>query len=339
MKNYKVTISDIADALNISSISVSRALANQSGVSEVLRNKILEKAKEMGYAKVKDNEINILVLNQKPYEKDNSNFSLMVQGIENALQNANVEYSLEFVSKEKQEQMYLPCKISKGNYYDGVIFIGKFSYRYASFIKEKINNQVFYLGYSPSYESDYVYYNFNNSAYKQCKYLIKNGHKNIGFIGGNDTYKNKEFLLGITTAMEDYELLFNPDFIINTREDLEEHVEELLNKATLPTAIICSLDFTAIKLLQILHKKNIRVPEDISVIGSGNTEMSTLSIPALTTMDLNISYSCNCVVDLLIKRINNPEKPQESIIINSNLIERNSVINIDRRNNEEEYNI
>lgn len=325
MKNYKITISDIAEALNVSSITVSRALANQNGVSEALRIKIIEKAKEMGYLKAKNNEIRILVLHQKPYEKDNSNFSYMIQGIEAALQNSNIEYNIEYVAKEKQEELYLPCKISKGNYYDGVIFVGRFNHKYASFIKEKIKNQVFYLGYSPAYESDYVYYNFSNNAYKQCEYLIKNGHKNIGFIGGNDEYKNKEFLLGLTMAMEHYSLELNPSYLIESKENMEENVEKLFKYKLLPSAMICSLDFTAIKLLQLLHEKNIKVPNDISVIGSGNTEMSSISSPALTTMDLNIPYACKCVVDLLIKRINNPEKPYESIIVNSSIIERNSV--------------
>lgn len=325
MKNEKITISDIAETLKVSSISVSRALSGQSGVSESLRHKILQKANEMGYSKVKNNEVNILVLHQRPYVQDNSNYSYMVQGIENSLQNIGAEYSVEFITKEKQDEMYLPSKMMKGNYYHGVIFIGRFSYKYAAFIKEKIKNQVFYLGYSPCYDCDYVNYNYNNIGYKQCEYLIKKGHKNIGFIGAHDIIKNKEFLLGITTAFENYNLPFNDELIINSVDNLEENLEEFFNVHKLPSAFICTLDFTAIKLIQFLYKKGIRVPDDISVMGSGNTEMSSLSIPALTTMELNIQYACRCVVDLLIKRINNPNKPYENISITSLLVGRNSV--------------
>ena len=61
------------------------------------------------------------------------------------------------------------------------------------------------------------------------------------------------------------------------------------------------------------------------MIGSGNTEISSLTIPALTTLELNIDYSCETAVELLLKRINNPDKPYENIAINSQLIERESV--------------
>jgi LacI family transcriptional regulator len=98
MKNNKITINDIAETLGISTISVSRALSGQAGVSEELRGKIIGKAKDLGYVKTKNKEdINILVLHQRPYMQDNSNFSYKVQGIEKALQNIGAEYSVEFV--------------------------------------------------------------------------------------------------------------------------------------------------------------------------------------------------------------------------------------------------
>jgi len=67
------------------------------------------------------------------------------------------------------------------------------------------------------------------------------------------------------------------------------------------------------------------VPDDVSVIGSGNTEMSSLCIPALTTLEMHIDYACEMAVELLLKRFDRPEKPDESILINSTLIERESV--------------
>ena len=66
LKIDKVKISDIAKALEVSTISVSRALSGQAGVGEDLRSKILIKAKEMGYFKAKnDEDIKILVLASK----------------------------------------------------------------------------------------------------------------------------------------------------------------------------------------------------------------------------------------------------------------------------------
>ena len=95
MKIDKITISDIAKNIGVSTISVSRALSGQSGVSYELRSKILIIAKEMGYLKVKNNaDINILVLHQKPFIQDRSNYSQMVQEIEKVIQRLGCEIRL-----------------------------------------------------------------------------------------------------------------------------------------------------------------------------------------------------------------------------------------------------
>lgn len=326
MKNKKSNISDIAKELNISTMSVSRALTGNTGISDELRNKIIEKAREMGYTKHKINKtMNILVLHQKPFLHDRSNFSGMVQGIEKAIQNTQVEYSIEFVDKVNQDNMYLPIKLSKGINFDGVLFIGRFNDQYAKYLKQKISNQVFYAGYSPSYDYDCVWFNFNNGGYKQCEYLIRNGHRNIGFLGNADVYRNRERIIGITSALEDYSIPIHEEFYLNSDIDFEKSVSDLLSKKDRPTAIICQLDSIAIKLINFLRENGILVPKDISVIGSGNTEMATLSLPPLTTLDLNIQYSCEAAVELLLKRISNPDKPNENIAINSTLVERATV--------------
>ena len=325
MKNEKVTISDIAKALSVSTISVSRAISNQPGVGEELRKKIIDKARELGYFKLKNKkEIRILVLHQKPFIHDTSNYSYMVQGIEKAIQKASCQYDLEFVDADRQSELYLPYKIEQGINFDGVIFIGKFESKYVKFISRKVKNQIFYTGYSPSFDCDSVWFNFNNGGYKQCEYLIKKGHTEIGFLGDSSIYKNKEKVLGITSALEDYEFQVKDEYFI-FEENFNEKISELISSDNAPTAIICQWDYTAIKLIKFLYEKGIRVPEEISVIGSGNTEISSLTIPALTTLELNIDYSCETAVELLLKRINNPDKPYENIAINSQLIERESV--------------
>lgn len=329
MKSEKITMSDIAKALAISNISVSRALSGQEGVSEELRSKILMKASEMGYLRPKSSgDKKILVLHQKPFSQDSSNYSHMIQGIEKALQTAGCEYDVEFVDKSRQEKLYLPHKVAKGSGYDGVIFIGGFERAYVKFIAAKIKNQVFYTGYSPALDCDSVWYNFNNSAYKQCEYLINNGHERIGFIGSGTAYINKEKVLGIELALEEHDLPVRTDFFIEPEGSFEEKINALIYNGEGPTAYICQWDYTAIKLIKYLHEKGIRVPEDLSVIGGGNTEMASLCIPALTTLELHIDFACECAIELLLKRIDDPAKPYEAIRINSTLIERDSVKDI-----------
>ena len=330
----KITILDIASALDVSAISVSRALSGKIGVSEALRERISLKAKEMGYKKlINKNTYKILVLHQRPLIQDNSNFAYMIQGIQRALQNKEISYHTEFVDKNNQDMMQLPLKLLKDNNFNGLIFIGKFDDDYVGLLKEKIKNYIFYTGYSPSCNVDSVWFNFNNGGYNQCEYLINNGHVDIGFLGRRSIlFRNKEKVLGITSALENYEIPIRSEFFTYIEENFEENFEisvmNLLNGNHKPSAIICQGDFIAVKLINLLNKKGINVPEDISIISSGNTEMASLTLPTLTTLDLNIEYSCEIAVELLIKRINNPSKPCESITINSTLIPRGSVKNL-----------
>ena len=327
----KITISDIASSLDISAISVSRALSGKVGVGEKLREEILLKAKELGYLKsINKNTYKVLVLHQRPLIQENSNFSYMIQGIQRALQNMEISYHTEFVDKNNQDKMQLPLKLLKENNFNGLIFIGKFDDNYVALLKDKIKNYIFYTGYSPSCNVDSVWFNFNNGGYKQCEYLIKMGHVDIGFLGRRSIlFRNKEKVLGITSALETYGIPIHSEFFTYIEENFEENFEisvmNLLNGKHKPSAIICQGDFIAVKLINLLNKKGINVPEEISIISSGNTEMASLMLPTLTTLDLNIEYSCEIAVELLLKRINNPDKPCESITINSTLIPRESV--------------
>ncbi|OPX44984.1 HTH-type transcriptional repressor CytR [Ruminiclostridium hungatei] len=328
MKNSKTTINDISEALGISAVSVSRALSGQPGISEELKSRILQKAKELGYAKSKKaSQLNILVLHKKPYKEDNSNFSYMVQGLEKSLQKHNLDYSVEFVDANAHEKLAVPYKLSKGITFDGVILVGRFNPEYADFIQKKVNNIIYFTGYSPSYDYDCVRYNFCNAGYKQCAYLLKRNHTKIGFMGNSRQIKNQEKLLGITSALADYNLSFNSDYYIESETEYQEKLLDLIKKKKIPSAFICENDFKAVELIRFLNSKNIKVPEDVSVIGSGNTDISSLSSPALTTLDLNIGYTSDCVVETLLKRISAPDKPYESIMILSKLIERESVSN------------
>ncbi len=331
MKSEKTKMSDIANALGVSTISVSRALAGQEGVSDDLRSKVLLKASEMGYLKPKNIICNkVLVLHQKPFIQDNSNFSHIIQGMEKALQAAGCEYDMEFVDKSSQEKLSLPVKVLKGFQYDGLLFIGSFENSYMELIAQKIGSYVCFTGYSPSKDCDSVWYNFNNGGYKQCEYLIKKGHKKIGYVGNNQGYVSREKVLGIISALEDNGLPVENEFFVYSEEDFEKKLCGLIKNKQGPTAVICQWDYTAVKLIKYLHDNGVRVPEDLSVFGHGNTEMSALCIPALTTLELYIDYACESTVGLLLKRLGNSDKPYESILINSTLIERDSVRTLSR---------
>jgi LacI family transcriptional regulator len=243
--------------------------------------------------------------------------------METALQEGDCDYDMEFTDKNNQAESVLPSRLQKGTHYDGLIFIGGFERTYIELLTGKISNYAYYIGYSPAKDGDCIWYNFNRSGYMQCEFLINKGHKRIGYLG-NKGYVSKEKVLGIISALEDNEISVNEDYFVYGEEQFDK-IDKLLKEKQGPTAFICQWDYVAMKLIRHLHEAGIKVPEDISIIGYGNTEMSALCIPALTTMELYIDYACESTVGLLLKRIKRPDKPYENILIHSTLVERDSV--------------
>ena len=322
----KITISSIAEILNVSPITVSRALSGQPGVGEELREKIIEKAKELGYKKKKCmDRVSILFLIKYRYLSDNGNFSHMMRGIEKYIKYYGAEFTMELIEEEKQENFELPYNISTSKRFDGVILLGNFDDNYILFIQEKVQNTIVFNRYSYEVDVDYIYFNFNRTGYKAAKYLIDKGHSEIGFIGVEGLFNNPQRFMGFCKALETSHIALKDQYLIHKKEEMEQKVKCLNEEKNMPTAFICESDNTALKLIRLLYDLGVSVPEEVSIIGIGNTTVANMSIPSLTTFDLNIDYACEQAVRLVLNRIDDKDRPHRTIYIDTFLIERQSV--------------
>ena len=336
-KEQKVTIHMIAEQLNVSAITVSRALANQPGVSDELRQKIISTAKELGYKRCRQNvKASILFLIRRRYVADHSNFSQLVEGIEANAARRGSDLTIEFVDYEMQQNLTLPQNLDRsGKRFDGVILLGKFEDKYAARIQQVVPSLVMINGGYDTVKCSYVYYNFSRIGYMAAQYLVRKGHTAIGFVGAEPSYSHELRYFGITRALAEHRLELNKRFLLNSRGDLEAQVKQLIREKVLPTAFICQSDRTALRLVKILHENDIHVPKDVSIIGSGNTEMSSISIPALTTFETNIPVVCEIAVNTLLEQINGSIEVGRTIFVDAELVERESVRNLNGKEAEQ----
>lgn len=326
MVSKKVTIAQIAEVLGVSSISVSRALSGSPGVSDELRGRIQNKARELGYKRGKKaTRKHVLLLIRRKFEADSSNFSLLVQSLEHYIREFGMGFSMEFVEKSKQEENVLPANLRKGHCFDGVILLGQFVDSYAVFIQEQVPNMVILNGTSDRVNADFVYFNFNRSGYQATQHLLDKGHTQIGLIGVEGRFNTCQRLNGYRKALAQAGIEFNPNHVIDAHEGLEEGVEDMITTNELPSAFVCNSDRTAIRLVKYLHERDIAVPEQVSVIGSGNMEIASWVIPSLTTFDLNLDHACQMAAKRLLIRIEQPEAPEVTIFVNPDFVERKSV--------------
>jgi LacI family transcriptional regulator len=322
----KITIAQIAEALGVSSISVSRALSGSPGVSDELRERIRAKAEELGYKRgKKTSRKNVLLLIRRKFEADLSNFSLLVQSLEHYIRELGMGFSMEFVERAKQEENLLPVNLEKGHSFDGVILLGQFVDSYAVFIQKHVPNMVILNGTSDQVDADFVYFDFHRSGYQATQHLLEKGHSQIGLIGVEGRFNTCQRLNGYRKALAQAEIAFNPDYVIDAHEGLEEGVEDMIAAGNLPSAFVCNSDRTAIRLVKYLHEKDIAVPAQVSVIGSGNMEIASWVLPPLTTFDLNLDHACHVAATRLLARIEQPEVPEVTIFVNPDFVERKSV--------------
>lgn len=173
--------------------------------------------------------------------------------------------------------------------------------------------------------------NRNNfkGAYIATQYLIKKGHLNILYIGGVDyRLSSIERLRGYKEALIDNSInidenkILQGDFSSKTSENL---VDLYLENNSVPSAIFCVNDMSAIGAIHSLKNHSIKVPEDVSVIGFDDLFISNEISPKLTTIRLSSRNVAAESVNTLVKSIETNFFLPTSITIEPTIIERESV--------------
>ncbi len=163
-------------------------------------------------------------------------------------------------------------------------------------------------------------------AVEAIEYLIGLGHTDIGFLAGRlSTYSGRQRYEAYFDTMKKHNLKVNEDFVIHgefIKTKTANEIRRLLQKGILPTAIFSSNDDMAITAMEIFRENNIRIPEDISIIGFDNIPLSSLLKPALSTISTPVYDIVERTVKELIANIRHEKKGFSSHKFNTNLIIR-----------------
>ena len=104
-----------------------------------------------------------------------------------------------------------------------------------------------------------------------------------------------------------------------------QHIKTLIQGLSeLPDAIICQSDLQAIQLCNALKEMNVRIPEQVAIVGCDNLPETQRQSPQLTTIDGNTFYQGQLAAKKILERIANPEKPHEYILCETRLIYRST---------------
>ena len=337
-KKKEVTIYDIASALNISIATVSRALKNDPVVSKRTKKKIFDLAGKMGYRtnhfarnlrNQKTNTIGVIV------HELNSNFiTSVLAGIEKVTTEAGydliIAHSSESFSKEIANAKNLFDKRV-----DGLIASLSLDTKNLDHFKsfeEKNVPVIFFDRVEQEGNNTVVVIDNDKCGYQATQHLIQQGCKRIVHITSSlkrNVYAKR--FKGYKDALFDNGIPYDEKLLIIN--DLSERAAiestmKMLKMAPLPDGAFITNDFVAAVCMRTLKENNIKIPEDIAIVGFNNDAICTLVEPPLSTInypgiDVGEVAASNLINHL--KGIGNLQNTN-TIIIRSNLIIRKSSV-------------
>lgn len=181
-----------------------------------------------------------------------------------------------------------------------------------------------------SYGLPYVDVDNIGSMRELTRWVIEEGHRAIGYVGGNPRYwsaQQRERAFRDTLA--EYGISVREEWMFEGRYLLEsgrDAARQLLRLKERPTVVICANDLTALGLIQELQQHGVRVPQDISVAGFDDIPALGAFSPSLTTIHSPMADMGREAVKLLLRLIEHgTPTPAESILLPGTLVIRGSV--------------
>jgi LacI family transcriptional regulator len=329
----RVTLQDIANNFNVTKVSVSKAINNQPGISQELREKILAYAYESGYKKAsRKNDVTantFAFVVQKNFFLDNEDFyTVIFRKLNSLCQNKGQKLFLFVVNPDDQKDETLN-QLNK-NIVNGIFIGGEISGR----ILYTLNNvgiPMVYIDFRDHHiPKDCIIIDNYGSGYEVTNYLIDRGHRRVGFIN-NDLFTSNVFdrFYGYRKALLTNNLEYREEWTINNfnRQTGYYMLDYQLPKE-LPTAFVCQCDMAAYFFIQKLNSIGKRVPEDISVISFDNTNLAQTCTPPLTSVNISKDEFAIKAMKLMNTRINNLSDDIRQEYIDTRIVTRKSVLEL-----------
>jgi len=326
------TYKDIAKLTGVSKTTVSHAINKTRYVAPKTLGKIEKVMKELNYypnllarslATGKTNTIGFVISNIR-----NPDYSELISSIEE-LANKE-EYNIFLCDTDFDINIGMKSVTALINKkVDGIICV--MSQANLIIIKELQDSKIpFVLLDSDDKKGGYdlTYIDFKPGMIEAIDYLISFGHKKIYFITGPLKLKTARrrrniFIEGVERYKDIKYRIFEGNHKL---EGGIKAAKEIVDSKDLPTAIMCSNDFSASGAMRELISIGLKIPEDISIIGIDNCNLlCTLTVPALTSIDIFRYNTGRWAFEMLMNRIKRRERPIQEKIIKTKLVIRDSV--------------
>ena len=341
----KVTIQDIADELGLSRNTVSKALNGADGLAEATRERIINKAMEMGYkqfiyarlvTQYKDDTQGIIpslgdrrevAVLSTAYLAAPHFSSLMLDGFQNELSHMGLTLNTHRVTQDNIESLTLPATLDLSRV-AAIVCIEMFDWRYGEMICALDVPVLFVDGparlHGENLPCDQLYMENTTQVMRLVNDMLGKGYRRIGYVGDWEHCQSFfERYCAFRNAMALADVPVEDRFIIKYNSAREmRHALRGLDE--LPDLFICANDFVALDLLMLLHGMGVDVPRDVMLAGFDDSAESRRSMPQLTTIHIHTQVMAFSAIQTLRTRIKEPSLDFRQVYTETELIYRAS---------------
>lgn len=329
-----MSIKDIAKEAGVSTATVSRVLNGSDKVKKSTARRVLDVVDSMNYRldhvarRMKKKPTDSLVLGLIITDIGNPFFSNVAKGVENvAHKNKHILMICNTNESPEKEKLFLNSMISEK--VSGVVIVPTSG-------NDQFLNSLVSEGFPmvmvdrliKNLNVDSVSLNNEAGGYQATQQLIKNGHKRIGIICGIRGMSNTEGRLeGYRKALNEAGIKVSKDYVVHgnyIESDGREALKKLLTLKKPPTAVFSTNNLMTLGCIKELYSRKLSIPDDIGIIGFDDSTWAEALIPPLTTVkqpgyELGVNAA-----ELLIKRLSNWNAHKIDVVLNPELIIRES---------------
>jgi LacI family transcriptional regulator len=338
----KPTIDDVAALAGVGRTSVSRVLNNGPNVRPQMREKILKavetlnfKVNQQARSLARGETKKIGIINASDFDKEpNSYYSAAIEiGALRACAARSYSLQTHTINQNSINRIEIIKAILEQNSYSGIILTPPFCDD-IKIIKLAQEFDCPIVAISAGQETQKLIANIGIdeelAGFAITSHLIKLGHRKLSFIQGIAQHLAAEQRFhGFIRAIKEANIPENEIIVERgnfTFKSGIENAQKIFESSQRPSAIICANDDMAAGALFCAHRLNLKVPNDISIVGFDDTPVSEIVWPPLTTIHQPLKRFGHEAINTLIDIIENPIEDVQPInrTIDFTIIERQS---------------
>ncbi len=332
-----ITQLDIAKRLNVTRITVSKALRDHPDISVEMKKKVLNAAEELGYTP------NLIALNLS--SRKTFTLGLVIPDLENSffayatdsiIDSSNEKNYNVFVTVSRENQLSEDLNIQRliGMRVDGLLVCVSQQTKDPRIFNHIEKLKIPLVFFDRQYEGlnfSSVTFDDGNGAVNALDKIIENGYKEIAhFAGYSNVSIGRKRCLGYKNALKKKDIEIKPEWIIEGGFEIKDGYNsfmKLYNSKKLPEIIFTVNDRVALGVYKAAVEKGLSIPEDIGIAGFGFKDTAQSFTPPLSIINQDPRKIGSTAAELLIEMINNPcTVLQRNLIIEEEFLWNNSIL-------------